>query len=242
MIETLPPVIGHRGACGHAPENTLFSLRKAARLGAPWVEVDAKLSRDGHVVLFHDNTLERTTNGHGEVAEKDLAYLRSLDAGAWFGPVFAGLTIPTLEQAMAVLKECGLGANIEIKPCPGREEETGRAVAELVRASWPERLPAPLLSSFSASALRAAAVVAPELARALIVGAIPHDWLRQLTAAGCEALHCRHHDLSPYRLDAVLEAAVPVRCYTVNDHDRARVLFSWGVESVFTDYPDRLLG
>ncbi len=240
MKSTLPPVIGHRGACGVAPENTLFSLRKAARLGARWVEFDAKLTRDGRVVLFHDETLDRATDGHGPVRDADLEDLAKLDAGGWFGPQFAGERIPTLDQAMALLGECGLGANVEIKPCPGRDEETARTVARLVQERWPAGAPPPLLSSFSSEALRVAAKEAPDIPRALIVGDIPRDWLRRLSAAAASALHCRHQGLRPDRLQSVLDAAVPVRCYTVNEAERARELFAMGVESVFTDFPDRI--
>ena len=80
----VPPVIGHRGACGHAPENTLVSFRRAAALGVRWVEFDVRLSRDREVVVLHDEGLERTTNGGGLVAEKDWAELQALDAGAWY--------------------------------------------------------------------------------------------------------------------------------------------------------------
>jgi hypothetical protein len=117
----LPRVIGHRGAAALAPENTLEGLRVAARLGVRWVEVDAKLSADGVVVLFHDETLDRTTDGNGPVAATRFAVLRRLDAGAWFGPAWRGPRVPTLEQALDLLSELGLRANVEIKPCPGRE-------------------------------------------------------------------------------------------------------------------------
>lgn len=241
MAEILPSVIGHRGACGHAPENTLFSFRKAAALGTCWVEVDAKLTRDGRVILFHDETLERTTNGRGRVRDTDLADIRSLDAGGWFGARFAGERVPTLEDAFGVFAELGLGANIELKPCPGRESETGRRVAERVRADWPRSLPPPLFSSFSAEALTAARAEAPEIERALNVRAIPRDWLRRLTAIGGSALHCHHEQLVPRHTGIVLDCGIALRCYTVNDPERARALYSLGIESVFSDFPDRLV-
>ena len=99
----VPAVIGHRGACGHAPENTLASIHKAAALGVRWVEFDTKLSRDGHVILFHDDKLKRTTGAPGAVADRDLADLQSLDAGGWYASAFKGEPVPTLRQAMAVL-------------------------------------------------------------------------------------------------------------------------------------------
>ena len=145
-----PPVIGHRGAAGHAPENTLASLRAAAALGVRWVEFDAKLTGDGQVVLFHDETLERTTDGSGPVADMALEDLRALDAGGWFGEPFRGERIPTLSETLAVLGELKLGANVEIKPDPGREEATGDTVARILAREWPRDLPPPIVSSFKA--------------------------------------------------------------------------------------------
>jgi len=109
-----PRVIGHRGACGHAPENTLASFRKAAELGVRWVEFDAALSSDGEIVLFHDDTLKRTTGRAGRLAETTWADLQGLDAGSWFSEDFAGEPIPTLRQAFQLLADLGLGAVIKL--------------------------------------------------------------------------------------------------------------------------------
>ena len=129
------PVIGHRGAAAAAPENTLASLRKAKELGASWVEFDVKLTRDGVPILMHDERLERTTNGRGEVAQATLAELQELDAGGWFGPAFRGERVPTFEAALGLCAELGLGINVEIKPCPGREAETARVAVETLCAA-----------------------------------------------------------------------------------------------------------
>src|SRR5690349_12065171 len=115
----LPEVVGHRGAAAAAPENTLESLRLAAEHGARMVEFDAKLTSDGVVILMHDDTLDRTTSGHGRVAATSWADIRSLDAGAWFESRWRGSRVPCLEEAIGVLDECALAANIEIKPCQG---------------------------------------------------------------------------------------------------------------------------
>ena len=101
------------------------SLLKAHELGISWVEFDVKLSRDGVPVLFHDDTLDRNTDGRGPIADQDLQALRTYDAGAWFNAAFAGTPLPTLDEGLAVLARCGMGANVEIKPSNGREAETG---------------------------------------------------------------------------------------------------------------------
>src|SRR5918912_617430 len=111
-------VVGHRGAMGHCPENTLASFERGLDLGADWVELDVHLSRDGALVVIHDETLERTTNGAGLVKDHDLAELRRLDAGAWFGPEFAGQRLPTLDEALAWAVRRGLVLDVELKNGP----------------------------------------------------------------------------------------------------------------------------
>ena len=110
-----PCVFAHRGASGDAPENTLSSFQLAVTQGAHAVELDAKLSQDGHIIVIHDRTLKRTTNGSGYVHKTKFDDLRKLDAGSWFDPQFSGEKIPTLEQVLEALKG-RIGVNIEIKP------------------------------------------------------------------------------------------------------------------------------
>lgn len=236
----VPAVIGHRGAAGHAPENTLASIRAAAAMGVRWVEFDTKLSRDGEVILFHDDTLERTTDGRGAIADTDLVQLRALDAGGWFGPAFTGEPVPILTEALAVLEELGLGAVVEIKASPGLEAETGRAVARMLANRWPAALPRPLISSFKRESLVAARDAAPELPRALNVLDVLPGWRDGLRAVDCVALHCLHDRLGRRRVVAARDAGYAVRCFTVNRLKRAETLFNWGVETVITDFPDRM--
>src|SRR5258708_6429242 len=117
----LPRVIGHRGACGLAPENTVASFRKAAELGVRWVEFDVHLSADGIPVVIHDDTVNRTTTGRGAVASLSLIELQALDAGTWFEPRFQGEYVPTLEAIVTLLGKLGLGAVVEINPSPATE-------------------------------------------------------------------------------------------------------------------------
>ena len=235
-----PRVIGHRGAAQAAPENTLAGFRKAAALGVGWVEFDVRLSRDGQAIVLHDDTLERTTTGRGEAAALDFAELRRLDAGAWFGPEFRGERVPSLEETIALLAELGLGAVIELKPAPGAEAATGGRVAALVAERWPDVLPAPLLSSFRPAALAAARSAAPAIERALLVEAVPPSWRAQVEALGCAGLHADQRQLEHDTVTALTGAGLTVFAYTVNQPERARTLWSWGVAAVFSDCPDRL--
>jgi len=237
----LPPVIGHRGAAAVAPENTLAGLRKAKQLGAAWVEFDVKLTRDGHPVLIHDERLERTTSGQGEVALTPLARLRRLDAGSWFDPAFAGERVPLLGDALALCAELGLGINVEIKPCPGREAETARRTVEVLREGWPEELPAPLISSFAPACLAVARDLAPELPRGYLATVLPLRWRDRLATYRCTTLHLNHRRVSARQRAAVVAAGVPLLLYTVNEPHRARALLDQGVSALFTDRVGEIL-
>jgi glycerophosphoryl diester phosphodiesterase len=233
--------VGHRGAAAHAPENTLASIRRAHELGADWVEFDVKLTRDGVPILMHDSKLKRTTNGTGLVAALDYASVARLDAGAWFPGGFVGERVPTLEAAVELLVELDLAANVEIKPCPGREVETGEVVAEALDRLWPEDGPALLVSSFARSALRAAHAVAPGLPLGLLSELLPEDWPEALRDLDCTTLHLWHAPLRLEKLRAVIDQGVPVLLYTVNDPKRAADLLANGASSIITDAPDRIL-
>ena len=230
-----PRVLAHRGGGTLAPENTLAGLRAAADRGFRGVEFDAKLTRDGVAVLMHDETLDRTTNGHGPVAQADWAALERLDAGSWCDRRFAGEPIPTLTAALRLCADLGLWPNVEIKACPGREAETGDAVAREVLRRWAGGT-FPLLSSFSPAALEAARDAAPQLLRGLLVDTVPNDWLEQVESLSCFSLHCDRHDVT--NALGYVAGRVPILCYTVNQPEVVRELLTCGVSAVVTDRID----
>lgn len=237
----LPLVVGHRGAGAYAPENTLEGIREAARRGARAVEFDAKLSADGIVVLLHDATLDRTTNGRGDVAKATYAELARLDAGTWFGEPWRGARVPTLVQALDLLVRLDLAASVEIKPSPGRDAETAVAIAEVILAHWPPARPWPLLSSFSRVSLAAARQAAPELPRGLLVWEHPEDWQIAARNLGCISLHPSTQHLTSDWAAAIREAGYALAVYTVNDSARARELLAWGAQCLISDCPDIIL-
>ena len=236
-----PRVIGHRGAAGHAPENTLAGFRTAAALGATWVEFDVALTRDNIPVLLHDETLERTTDGTGKLAEKTYQELSGLDAGAWFGQAFAGEPIPRLDTTVALLDTLGLCANVEIKPTKGRARKTGEIVGRTIADKWPKSLRAPVFSSFTSEALAAARKTAPTIPRGFLMHRMRRDWREQAEALDCLSIHCNHRILNADRARQIRDAGYRLLAYTVNDAKRALQLTDWGVESVFSDFPDRIL-
>jgi glycerophosphoryl diester phosphodiesterase len=239
MLE-LPRIIGHRGAAASAPENTLAGIARAHALGCRWVELDAKLSFDNVALLMHDERLERTTDGSGAFADRTAAELQRLDAGSWKGPEFTAERIPTLAEAIRLMERLGMGANIEIKPCPGREVETGRRVALELRRIWP-RGHGLLVSSFSAASLEAARAAAPELPRGLLVEAPPPGWLAAVRRLGCVSLNIWHEDVEPDTIEAAHAQGLEIVAYTVNEIERAHALRAAGVASLITDMPERLL-
>ncbi|MBU9550545.1 glycerophosphodiester phosphodiesterase [Burkholderia multivorans] len=234
-----PRVVAHRGGGTLAPENTLAALDEGARRGHRMVEFDAKLSADDVTFLLHDDTVERTSNGRGAAAGMRYAALAALDAGAWRDARFAGERMPTLEAAAARCIALGLAANVEIKPCPGRERDTGRRVAADAAAYWRGAAVPPLLSSFSFEALREARETAPELPRGMLYETVPPDWHAQVVdALGCVSLHADHTRLDETQVRAIKAAGLRILVYTVNDLARARELVRWGVAAVCTDRID----
>ncbi len=240
-----PRLIAHRCGGALAPENTLVGLLVAARMGVRAVEFDVMLSADGFPFLIHDETLERTTNGCGAVADQSAAQLRQLDAGVRHHPAFAGEPIPTLEDALAHCLRLGLAANIEIKPAPGQEAETGRVVVKTIQAFLNGQGALPLLlSSFSQEALAAAneaGAQAAGLPLAMLFEAVPADWQAVLHRLDCSFVHCDAARLDARQLAEIRSAGVELACYTVNDPQAAQRLYAAGVAAVFSDRPDLLL-
>lgn len=235
-----PARIAHRGAGLLAPENTLAALRRGAALGYRMFELDAKLSGDGALVLMHDEILDRTTDGRGRVAASSLADLMRLDAGSWHSSRYAGEGVPTLARAAAWLRANGLHANLEIKPCPGRERETGAAVAIEAARLWQGAPAPPLLSSFSGEALDAARGAAPRLPRALLLEQMTGDWVARCRDLGCRAVVVRQDALDEATIARAHAASLRVLAYTVNDPARAVALESWGLDGLITDEVERI--
>lgn len=229
LPDPLPRCFAHRCGGVLAPENTLLGLTRAAAAGFLAVEFDVMLSADGTPVLIHDETLERTTNGRGAVAETPDRVLRTLDAGA-------GEAIPTLAEAAALCRALGLYANVEIKPAAGLAARTGAVVGAAARALW-RGAPPPLLSSFVPDALVAAREQAPELPRGLLLEAGEPGWAALAGALGAATLHLAADAADDAILARAARLGLPVLCYTVNDPRLATRLFARGVAAVFTDAP-----
>jgi glycerophosphoryl diester phosphodiesterase len=236
----LPPVIGHRGAAALAPENTLAGFREAKRVGCTWVEFDVRLTADGVPVVCHDPRLRRTTDGHGLIARLPLAMVQAYDAGRKFDPRFADERVPTLDEVLALAGELQLGVNVEIKAEGNLAAATAAAVAEILRR-FAGRLHGVLVSSFIVEALAAFRPLIPEIPVGLLLGRLPANWQALAERLGCTTINLAQHRLTAARVARLSAAGYPVLAYTVNDPDRARTLYQWGVTSVFSDKPDIIL-
>lgn len=237
----LPKVIGHRGAAAYAPENTLEGLHVAADMGVEWVELDVKLTRDQVPIIFHDDTLERTAGSNAPVAETDYEVIKHLDAGSWFGESFIGNKIPTLEEAVDVLLERGLGLNLEIKPCPGRERETAEVALDILSQIWDDHDKI-LISSFQHVSLEAAMEMAGDWPRGLLLSEEwPENWEDLAEYLRVTTINLNGNTATRDQIEMAIDLEKPVLAYTINDPIKARELQGWGVDCFFSDEPDVLL-
>ena len=237
---TPSPIFAHRGASGHAPENTIAAFRKAVELGFNWIETDCMLTRDGRVILHHDDTLERVTGKNALVSDTGYDDLKDLDCGSWFDTAFSAERIPTLEALIELCAELGIGVNLELKPCPGFDVETAKAVAEIVSKQWPDTLPPPIISSFSRLAFETAWPLLPDSSFAFLWHGLPGDWQSVMRETGADLLHLDADLLQRHQAQSLVAEGIEFRCYTVNSVDRYSELMDWGASAVFSDFPDRL--
>lgn len=233
-------IIGHRGASAYAPENTLVAFDRALALGCRFLEFDVMLSADGEPFVFHDDALKRTTNGQGQVGLVTAEYLQTLDAGSWFSRNFRGEKIPHFRDALKWLTFANANANIEIKPYPGQSEQTAAAVLSYINRYWPANKPAPLVSSFDLEALTLYRSLAPEMPLGLLLDTWDDDWPQKAEALQCYSIHLNQRLLNADRVQAIKAKGYLVLAYTVNRKRLAAKLFDWGVDAVFSDYPDLL--
>lgn len=233
-------VHAHRGASAVAPENTLAAFRAAADAGAGWVEFDVTQLADGEVVVFHDPTLDRCTDASGSVQALRSADLSGIDAGAKFGPVFAGEPIPTLRQALDTLRATGLGGNLEIK-----RHLHDMDIAPLAEAVHQHLLDYPdilmIISSFSIEALRHMRGLQPSLELAVLWVYVPPDWREILESVGSRQVHLHYKSATPEFMRAANEKDIKVRVWTCDDPDELNALWPLGLDAVITNDPQSFL-
>ncbi|HZV12321.1 MAG TPA: glycerophosphodiester phosphodiesterase family protein [Candidatus Kapabacteria bacterium] len=228
-------VVAHRGDSGHAPENTLASFRRAIECGADMVELDIQRTRDDRLVVFHDATLRRTTNGRGYIARKTYAQLAELDAGSWFDKKFAGEKVPLLDDVLSLLRG-RIYIDIEIKPTAVRGATVPLLLQALRRFAME---PYVLISSFHHGVLKKIKRSAPHLATAIIQN--PHASFRSPVVsarrAGADAIVCSIHQVSRARSEDARAHGMPICVYTVNTPRAVAKALRCNVSAVVTNYP-----
>jgi glycerophosphoryl diester phosphodiesterase len=227
--------VGHRGAKGHAPENTFASFNLAVDLGVNAVETDVHLSKDGEVVLIHDHAVDRTTDGKGFVKDMTLRELKQLDAGSWFDPKFAGQQIPMLSELLAWAQD-RVGVAIEIKNGPIYYPGIAQKVIRLLKQYSMERQA--ILISFDHVVLREAKMIAPEVATGILYVGRFVDEPGAARAAAADALHPNWAFVTPDLVERAHASGLAVSPWCPNDLPTIRLLSQMGVDSIGTDYPD----
>ncbi|MEO6363073.1 MAG: glycerophosphodiester phosphodiesterase [Caldimonas sp.] len=233
-----PRWLAHRGAGKLAPENTLAAFRLGAAYGYRAFECDVKLSADGVPFLLHDATLQRTTSGQGLAAALPWAELSRLDAGGCHSRAFAGEPLPSFAAIARFCLANGFALDVEIKPTPGSDSETGGVVAAAAAALWHGRSVPPLLSSFQPAALHAARAAAPQLPRALLLETLRDGWLDEALALGCVAVVTNYSLIDAPTLARIHGAGLRGLVYTVNDPAEAARLDRLGIDGIVTDAVD----
>jgi glycerophosphoryl diester phosphodiesterase len=232
-----PMVFAHRGASAFAPENTLISFQKAVESGAEAIELDVKLSSDNEVIVLHDQTLDRTTDGSGDLRTHTLASLRKLDAGSKFDPKFSGEKIPTLREVLDVFGK-KIKINIELTNYASPGDELVTLVVSLVRQFKLEEQV--MFSSFNPGNLRKARTLCREIPNGLLALEGAAGWLArsQFTMwVPHEALHPYYKDVTETLIQREHAHGRRVHIWTVNLEAQMRQLYSWGTDAIFTDDP-----
>lgn len=231
-------IIAHRGASGYTPENTFAAVRKAYQMGAKWIEFDVMLTGDGVPIIIHDETLTRTTNGRGKVAKATFDQIKQLDAGGWYAPEFAGESVPSFVEWLALLDQLEFQINVELKPSKGQDESTARVALAELQQHWPIAVRPPLISSGSPMCLQLAKQLAPDLPRGAVIHRWHTGWQARLQDHDCVAISVNHRILNLKKMQQLRDMVDYVLAYTVNDLATAQKMFDLGVDAIFSDYPD----
>lgn len=230
-------VIAHRGARGEAPENTLAAFQLGVEQGCDAIELDIHLSKDGEIIVIHDDTLDRTTDRQGRVNELTLAEIKQADAGGWFHESFAGERVPTLGEVFDLVP-MHVMINVEVKNSYGRHIES--ALVELIKRK--NRVDSVVISSFDHKSLLFLKLLEPELKIGLLYDINPgqHSAMAGTVGAPVYSLHPKHTRISREDVRAAIAQGLQVYPYTVNAEKRMEELIELGVSGIITDYPGKL--
>jgi glycerophosphoryl diester phosphodiesterase len=227
--------IAHRGASSYAPENTVAAFELAIQIGARHIELDVHSTSDGHVVVIHDDAVDRTTNGSGPVTGYTRAALTALDAGSWFDPRFAGERIPTLGDVLERYKGRA-HIHLEIK---GRSVGLSQQAADLVRRHGMANQVT--ITSFQRAKLEETRAHAPELPIGWLVAQVDDATIAQARGLGLTQLCPRADTVTPDLVNRLHAEGFVVRAWGVATEDLMRRVVTAGADGMTVNFPDKLL-
>jgi len=235
LFELVTPVVfAHRGASKFAPENTIASFRSALEMGALALELDITLSKDGEVVVIHDDTVDRTTDGKGAVADLNLAEIKEMDAGSWFSTQFVGEKIPTLQEVFAFVQDKAL-INIELKNAGKRNPELVQKAVDLTKSMQMQETA--IFSSFYPKNVRMVRDLLPECPVGLLTlpGLIGKFEILFSSKLSPDMIHPHYSNLSASFIQKQHARLRRVHTYTVNEPALIRKMIDWEVDGFFCD-------
>ncbi|MBM7660910.1 glycerophosphoryl diester phosphodiesterase [Bacillus mesophilus] len=231
-------IFGHRGAAGTHPENTMISFQEVEKLGGDGIELDVQLSKDGVVVVIHDEKLDRTTTGEGWVKDHTLKELRRLDASYKF-PELGVCKIPTLDEVFNWALSNSLSINVELKNSLVPYEELEAKVIALIRTyRYENRV---IISSFNHHSLKECHKLAPDISLAVLYGEPLMEPWEYAKNIGANSIHPQHRVATDEIITKSQQNGIPVRPYTVNNPRDMKRLFSVSCDALITDYPKRAI-
>ncbi|NLY61417.1 MAG: glycerophosphodiester phosphodiesterase [Clostridiales bacterium] len=232
-------VIAHRGASAYAPENTVPAFEKALELGTEGIELDVHMTADGEIVVIHDFSIDRTSNGKGMIKDFTLDDIKKFDFGSWFGPEYKGVSIPTLSEVLQLLRDWDGLLNIEVKSGPIFYKGIEEKLIDMVKAyDFSERV---IFSSFNHYSLRDIKTIDPSMKIGLLymAGLVePYNYAKSL---GAEALHPYYYNIVPEVVEGCKKNGIKLNPFTINNKKEIEMIMKAGVDGIITDYPDRAL-
>lgn len=233
---TKPVIYAHRGASGYAPENTMAAFEKAIELNSEGIEIDVQMSKDGHLIICHDEKVDRTTNGRGYIKDIYLKDIKLLDAGYKFNGDYIGEEIPTLSELMELIKDNNMILNIELKnnviEYRGIEEKT---IDMIKQYKMENRV---IISSFNHSSLYKVKEIDPSIKTGILYSKNINNPIRFAKNIKADAIHPNYKRLNRFVIEKAKKENIQINTFTVNIRDYMKLLIDIKIDGIITDYPD----
>ncbi|MGO1527478.1 MAG: glycerophosphodiester phosphodiesterase [Senegalia sp. (in: firmicutes)] len=234
-----PIIYAHRGAKGYRPENTMAAFKLAMEMGADGIETDIHLSKDGYLVLIHDEKVDRTTTKKGYIKDMTLAQIKLLDAGSKFSEEFAGEEIPTLEELIILTKDTDIILNIEIKNNKMNYPKIEEKLVELIKKyKIEERV---IISSFNHNTIYKIKELDENLKTGILYSRNIKRPIRFAKNIKADALHPKHKRVDFKLMIKAKLTGLEINTFTINNTKQMNKMFKYRVDGIITDYPDKAI-